>query len=770
MSIYPAWRRDNNTVGQILDPSWLVADGTTWDPYYRYSNVLLRGNVGDYPLNANYGYIKNEGYGGTVSQLGKAFYTDVNTAYRISIDNTDYKFGTGSIYYPPGSNGQFIYTYGQYTENNVAPIPFVTDEYTYTFTFEGWFKPNITTKAVLSRRTSGSQSGIGCDLSNVPLSGSTIYTVYRAYPEDAPLNSLYNFVVSTSSIPANSWTHVAWQIEFNPNSINEPIAKIFINGVLDNFGSYASLTQYSSTGGVFNYSSLFSPYVGLADECRFTHKPRYRVSKFLPQKFQYGTTTPTYNTQYNRYIEYGSFDGYYQYNRLLLTMNGTNNSTVFTDASGWLNTVTAVSGAKVTTSEFKYGTGSLDLSAANSRLEINETTAINSELTINKYKPVLSDLICEDFTIEGWVYTDTSNNRLAVSVFPYTGDDEYIAETTAVFRFANYSNTGCPLLGSVTASSTGTIVNGLYARLYASTAQILTIQGSGLAPTATVFTLEFQLSFTNLGTCSGWFFTPVTNNPNEWGVQIEVQASSTGATFQSRIVGIDANGNNSSFSITGVSQEVSKDSLVNIAICRYSDNTIGFYVNGQRCNDPSAVIPVSINATYYTFSPNGPSPLQTSLWMDIDYFRFTHVARYTGASYTVGAGPFSDYSGLSANAFVLKNGSTIRTIIGEYNKVSGSTYLEASDLTVPANQWSHIAWSCLDGILNMYIDGQLAGNYSKQIRNSGLLRMIGGQLHGSNIDNKYSNYIDSLRVTTGEARYFLPSFTPPVFSPMEHPS
>ena len=83
-------------------------------------------------------------------------------------------------------------------------------------------------------------------------------------------------------------------------------------------------------------------------------------------------------------------DPYYSAVSLLLSMDGTNGSTTFTDSSLNGLTVTAVGNAQISTTQSKYGGASAYFDGAGDAVQIPFNAAL--------------DLTSGDFTIEGWVY------------------------------------------------------------------------------------------------------------------------------------------------------------------------------------------------------------------------------------------------------------------------------------------------------------------------------------------------------------------------------
>jgi hypothetical protein len=525
MSIYPAWRRDNNKIGEKIDPIWFVSDGTVWDPYRLSTSILIKGDIGDYPYEGFYTRIANHGsLNGTI--WGYVSYEDTNESFRPSIDTANPKIGTGSLSFPPGSN------YNQY-------ISFTSNFYNAVdYTFESWFYMPIALKPSFRFYEFGSSGtdsrSVAFCLSNTELGGSTTHNIrFSTLPPSTNISNNFNLLTATSSIAANTWNHVVWQSIRRSSS--DYVFRIYINGILDAELIKIDLYEYFLTGGgvMFYNSSTSSGFNGRIDELRETRNiARYKTDKFLVQKIAYGTVVDSVPT---------TFDPYYQFNKLLLPMTGINNSTIFTDKSGWNNAVTGYSGAVISTTEQKFSDGSLALTAAGSRLEIDQTSATNSGLSIINDPGDPNRSI--DFTIESWIYISSSGYGPAIA----------ITDTTA-------------------------------------------------------------------------------------------------------------------------------------------------------------------------------------------------------------------------RAFVLKNGSTVKTLIGEYDKSPSVTYLETGYTSIPANEWAHIAWSSTSGVLRTYINGISIESRTNGMSNSALLRIIGAQHHGGGLDNHFDGYIDDLRVTIGAGRYTGSNFALPMVQHMNYPA
>ena len=95
---------------------------------------------------------------------------------------------------------------------------------------------------------------------------------------------------------------------------------------------------------------------------------------------------------------------------LLLTFDGTNNSTTYTDSSSYNNTVNNGTGAYITTTNPKFGTGSLQISGVSTF----GTNAINVPYTSGSPLDIFTQ---SSWTIEGWILgtSNTSYNQFFIS-------------------------------------------------------------------------------------------------------------------------------------------------------------------------------------------------------------------------------------------------------------------------------------------------------------------------------------------------------------------
>lgn len=116
---------------------------------------------------------------------------------------------------------------------------------------------------------------------------------------------------------------------------------------------------------------------------------------------------------------------------LLLHMDGSNDSTTFTDSSDNALTMVAKGSAKISTAEKKFGTGSLNCnSGSNAWVEYPGASGDELDVALN-----------QDFTVEFWIYVtavSTSTFAGGVEIFEFSGS----SGTTQAFSMCLYTSGG----------------------------------------------------------------------------------------------------------------------------------------------------------------------------------------------------------------------------------------------------------------------------------------------------------------------------------------
>jgi len=144
-------------------------------------------------------------------------------------------------------------------------------------------------------------------------------------------------------------------------------------------------------------------------------------------------------------------DPYYSAVSLMLSMDGTNGSTTFTDSSLNALTVTPVGNAQISTTLSKYGGASAYFDGSGDAVQIPYSAAL--------------DLTSGDFTIEGWVYFNSVSGTPTI-ITPFGTGNTFggwviVLNSSSQFAFylstaANTWNGPSNVLFSATAAATGT--------------------------------------------------------------------------------------------------------------------------------------------------------------------------------------------------------------------------------------------------------------------------------------------------------------------------
>ena len=317
--------------------TWPVGAGS-FDEFYEYVTFLLHANG----TNASTSFPDSSLYGRAVTVSGNA---QVSTAQS--------KFGGASAYFDGA--GDYL------SVASSSAMQFETGD----FTIECWvYITNVGGyHGILDGRASASYSNYVFGIYNV--SGTLRLDHVNS-------NGGTRLTASTTSVPLNTWTHIAWVR-------NGGTISCYVNGTKD-----ATTVSYNAAlnpaGGTVYIGSVVDPQYlnGYIDELRITKGYARYTSNF---------TVPTGPGE-----DEGAplADPFYNYVSLLLTMNGSDNSTTFADKSPNALTVTANGDAKISTAQKRYGVSSAYLDGNGDYLSVPASTSL--------------DLGSSDFTIEFWAY------------------------------------------------------------------------------------------------------------------------------------------------------------------------------------------------------------------------------------------------------------------------------------------------------------------------------------------------------------------------------
>lgn len=158
-------------------------------------------------------------------------------------------------------------------------------------------------------------------------------------------NSGVRYTATTTSVPTNTWTHVAFARQ-------NGVVTSFVNGVMDR--TYIYLTRTITPA-----SSV--AWIGHAvDPIDFTgYIQDLRVTKGVNRYFQNFSTTATDKSSNTK---------------LLLHFDGSDGNTTIIDSSSYGNTLTSNGGACTSTDYYKWGTSSAKFNAPGRYIKINDDT------------------------------------------------------------------------------------------------------------------------------------------------------------------------------------------------------------------------------------------------------------------------------------------------------------------------------------------------------------------------------------------------------------
>jgi hypothetical protein len=200
---------------------------------------------------------------------------------------------------------------------------------------------------------------------------------------------LIDIAGSSSSYTFGFWVNGAYRIQGSSATLNtwfqivlvrtSGVTKMYING--SQIGSnYTDANSYSSLnftiGGRFaSLSGDFRSLNGHMDDLRITKASRY-------------SSAPAVQTiQYEKYVK----DSNWSDNKLALIFEGENNSTTILDRSDLAQAVSVFGNAKISTTQFKFGTSALNLDGgSNSFIKVPFNAAYTG---------------VSDLTFEGYIYT-----------------------------------------------------------------------------------------------------------------------------------------------------------------------------------------------------------------------------------------------------------------------------------------------------------------------------------------------------------------------------
>lgn len=411
------------------------SDGTAWSTASVLINQISwtageRRQFTLEPADANYSSVTLllpfEGSNGGTTIVDKSSSPKTITLTGVTTSTGQNRFGGSSaLFNAPG-------TFANYLQVG-SPSSF--DFGASDFTVEAWVYPTETPdgngNAIFCTTNSAGETSPA--LSIYHTSGGTVVAVWTT---TAPATAS---VSSSATLSLNTWAHVAV-------TRSGSTAYIFINGVLS--GSSAISGTLKSNTAILIGRMPWVPagsWTGYMDEFRITNNlARYTSSFTLPSlPFYYpivspfsGTATqgsisligqtPTISSGFSGTSSQGSIsftgqtpslsitsasDPYAANVVLLLPLDGTHGSTVFTDYSSYSHSPTRSGGAIISTAQSYFGGASLGTGGSGDSLTVTGSTEL--------------DIASSDFTIEMWVYRTSAYQSATILKGNSLGDFDY---------------------------------------------------------------------------------------------------------------------------------------------------------------------------------------------------------------------------------------------------------------------------------------------------------------------------------------------------------
>lgn len=345
------------------------ASASGGDPYYSAVSLLL-------PMNgAN---------GSTTFTDSSSNALAVTASGSAAISTTQSKFG--------GASGSFTGSNSYLQLGNATAFNLSSSD----FTVEAWIYPTTTSgDRVIVAKNEGSYT-TGYEWWLGVMNNNTLQFTY------VNASATFYSAQSTTTIAANTWTHVA-------AVRSGSTVTIYINGVSS--GTATSQTIRSTTSSVTVARDLETSggsgrfYTGYIDDLRISKGVARYTSNFTPPT----QANPTYESS-------TPADPYYGYTSLLLHMDGSSGSTNFVDSGPNALAVTASGDAQISTAQSKYGGASGAFDGAGDYLSVASNPLFNFGTG--------------DFTMELWAKLPNDNVDYSLVSGSANGNMDFRREST----------------------------------------------------------------------------------------------------------------------------------------------------------------------------------------------------------------------------------------------------------------------------------------------------------------------------------------------------
>ena len=526
-----------------------------------------------------------------------------------------------------------------------------------------------------------------------------------------------DFVVPWTPTP-NTWQHVAVSRE-------NGVVRMFLNGQLLASGNYAfNMTGTADLIIGKNPDNNTRWLNGYLDDFRIVKGTALYTADFTPPTAAFPNPPA---------------DQYFNDVSLLLHMDGANNSTTFTDSSENGLIVTAIGGAQISTTQSKFGGASAYFDGSGA--SVTAAGSINFAYGT------------ADFTVEMWLYASAYDPSYNIIFSQTESGQNYflIAQESgnSVFRYGD--------LG-------GTVISG---------PQLLAQQWQHIAVVRSGGTVTLYVN-------------------GEGGTPTPCNFDFTDISYPIAVGSYDHSGDNS---FTGYIDDL----RITKGVARYTAN---FTPPTEAFPNPFVPGPTAALLLHFdgangstTFTDSGPNALTVTA--NGNAVISTAQSKFGGASgYFDGSGGFlqissSDFSNFGSDDFTVETwlycssfapvNLDRQTIAAQWS--GGGAYIwmfefdaenliltqgnngfhAGQDFVVPwtptPNTWQHVAVSRENGVVRMFLNGQLlaSGNYAFNMTGTADL------IIGKNPDNNtrwLNGYLDDFRIVKGTALYTA-DFTPP---------
>jgi hypothetical protein len=618
--------------------------------------------------------------------------TQVNTSINIA--------GTGSVYFDGAGDYLTIPTTSSLSLGN------------YDFTIELWFYQidrNNAYATFLDNQSVTSWAANTFAFFNRHANAPTKFS-FMAYN----YHNVNSMLVSTTTPSNNTWYHLA--IVRSGSTFT-----LYVNGISEATATFAGAIDTAAypwtIGGWSN--NVATNINGYLDNLRVTKGIARYTSNFTPVAYPLPITAATVST-----------DPYWSNVLLEINANGTNGSTSFSDLSLYARTITPSGNTQINTSNKIAGTGSVYFDGAGDYL----TIPTNSSLYFGT----------SDFTIEMWYkasgrapgYPNYPSLFSNASVIGWAANSFDLFDRAAGggYGFNFYSYNMNPSSGSILASTTSTIegvwyhlavvrsgssfklfVNGISEATYTSSASLDAVGQPWTIGVRQPSNGDYITGYVdNLRVTKGVARYTVNFTPPAYELPLTADPYWINVGLLLNGNGVSGNTTFTDLSISPKSVSVNGTVVVDTVTKKYGTGSI--YFNGS-----SYLTHTAFNLT---------ADLTIECWLNRSTITGGNRVLYSGST---------GWVGWSTNTnFVWSCGVNI-------------------NFTIPdtTNTWAHYAIVRQNGIIRVYVNGQVASESGSTTAAFGVSEII-----GQNGGYLFACYLDDLRVTNGIARYTI-NFTPP---------